>query len=118
MRYVFSASLVAAAVLATAACDPGVPAIKPGEFLISTLAAPPGRSVERSFGFYCRWFTHAAGADYAKGLTGANVALKTEGEKLGANAFLNLSVAAVPAGDAKGGGGTLVTLCGDFVQIR
>ena len=112
--------VLAAAVLAlAAACDRGgAPAIKPGEFLISTLSAPPGRSVTRTFGFYCRWFTHGAGADYGAAFTTASQALKTEGEKLGANGFINFAASTVPTAEAKGGASTLVMLCGDFVLVK
>lgn len=114
------AIVAAAAAALLAACDRGVsPAQqKPGEFVISTLSAPPGRSVSRTFGFYCRWFQHAPGADYGAAFTAANVALKAEGEKLGANAFINFRVASVLPGDAKSATGALVTLCGDFVELK
>ena len=105
------------AFVSLAACERGVtPPAPPGDFLITTLAAPPGRTVERTFGFYCRWFSHGAGVDYAKAFTAANVSLKGEGEKMGANGFINLSVAAVPSPDAKTG--SLVMLCGDFVRVK
>ena len=110
------AVLAAAALALLAACDRGgAPAIKPGDFLISTLSAPPGRTVSRTLGFYCRWFTHAPGGDYGAAFTAANVAIKGEGEKLGANAFINFNAAALP-GDAKSG--SLVMLCGDFVLVK
>jgi hypothetical protein len=119
MRRILRAGAIAAAALLAGACDRvDVPALKPGEFFISTLAAPPGRSVTKSFGFYCRWFTHSPGADYGAAFTAANAALKTEGEKLGANGFIGLSVAALPAFEAKGAGGSLVMLCGDFASVK
>lgn len=106
------------AALAVTACERGViPPAAPGEFLITTLAAPPGRPVDRTFGFYCRWFSHAAGADYGKAFTAANVALKAEGEKTGANAFINLSVSTVSSADPKAPG-ALVMLCGDFARVQ
>jgi hypothetical protein len=119
MRWFLRASAIAAAVLVTAACDRGIsPGMKPGEFLITTLSEPPGRKVERTFGFYCRWFSPAGSDDYGAAFTAANVALKTEGEKTGANAFINFKLAAVPPTDAKSTAGSLVTLCGDFAEVK
>ena len=116
MRHVV---LAAATLALAAACDrAGAPAIKPGDFLITTLSAPPGHQATKTFGFYCRWFTHGAGADYGAAFTAANQALKTEGEKLAANAFINFAVSTVPAADAKGGASTLVMLCGDFALVK
>ena len=46
------------------------------------------------------------------------MALRTEGEKMGANAFINLSVATVLPPDPKGQAGSLVTLCGDFADVK
>ena len=66
------------------------------------------RAVKKTFGFYCRWFSYAGGADYGAAFTAANVALRTEGEKMGANAFINFSAAAVPPPDAKSTAGSLV----------
>jgi hypothetical protein len=118
MKWLLRASAIAGALVMVGACDRGIAPIKPGEFLISTLSAPPGRDVKKTFGFYCRWFTHTSGADYGAAFTAANVALKTEGEKLGANAFINLSVATVPPTDAKSTAGSLVMLCGDFAGVK
>jgi hypothetical protein len=118
MRWFLRASAIAAAVLMSAACDREISPAKPGEFLITTLSAPPGREVRKTFGFYCRWFSPAGSADYGAAFTAANVALKTEGEKTGANAFINFKLAAVPATDAKGTAGSLVTLCGDFAVVK
>ena len=113
------AVLAAAALALVAACERGgAPAIKPGDFLITTLSAPPDRQVTRTFGFYCRWFTHGAGADYGTAFTAAGQALKTEGEKLGANAFINFAASTVPTTEAKGGTSTLVMLCGDFALLK
>src|SRR3989442_15259303 len=115
MRWTLAASMIVPAILAMAGCDrawiPGAGTKQPPEFLISTLSAPPGRAVKKTFGFYCRWFSYAGGADYAAAFTAANVALRTEGEKMGANAFIHFSAAAVPPTDAKstaGGGGMVV----------
>jgi hypothetical protein len=119
MRCFLRASAIVSALLTTAACDRGLaPEMKPGEFLISTLSAPPGRTLKKTFGFYCRWFSYAAGADYGAAFTQANVALKTEGEKIGANAFINFSAAAVPPTDAKSSAGAVVMLCGDFAELK
>jgi hypothetical protein len=120
MRWTLAASTIVPAILAMAGCDrawlPGT-GTKPPEFLISTLSAPPARSVKKTFGFYCRWFSYAGG-DYGPAFTAASVALKTEGEKMGANAFINLSVATVPPPDPKGQAGSLVMLCGDFAEVK
>jgi hypothetical protein len=119
MRCVLRASAIVGAVLVVAACDRGIaPGAKPGEFLITTLSAPPGHSVTKTFGFYCRWFTYGAGADYGAAFTAANVALKTEAEKMGANAFINWSATVVPPTDAKSTAGSLVMLCGDFAGVK
>lgn len=118
MKWIARASAIAAAVLMTAACERGItPGAKPGEFLITTLSAPPGRSVTKTFGFYCRWFSYTGG-DYGTAFTAANVALKTEGEKTGANAFINFAVTVVPPTDAKSTAGPLVMLCGDFAAVK
>jgi hypothetical protein len=120
MRWTVAASVIAPALVALAGCDrasvPGAGA-KPPEFLISTLSAPPARTVKQTFGFYCRWFTYAGG-DYGPAFTAAHVALRTEGEKMGANAFINLSVATVPPPDPKSQPGSLVMLCGDFAELK
>jgi len=96
MRWVRPACAIAAAVIATAACDRFVgPKVKPGEFLITTLAEPPGHKVERTFGFYCRWFTYTSG-DFGAPFTAANVALRGEAEKAGANAVVHWTATVVP----------------------
>ena len=119
MKWLLRASAIAGALTMVGACDRGIaPAIKPGEFLITTLSVPPGRDVKKTFGFYCRWFTHTTGADYGAAFTAANVALKTEGEKQGANAFINLKVSSVPPTDAKSTAGSVVMLCGDFAGVK
>jgi hypothetical protein len=119
MRRTSAAALIAVGLAALAGCDRGIaPQGKPGEFLITTLADPPGRKVERSLGFYCRWFSYSPGADYAAGFTGANVALKAEAEKAGANAFIHWSATSVPTSEPKGGTSTLVMICGDFAVVK
>jgi len=119
MKCVLRAAAIVSAILVMAACDRGIaPEMKPGEFLITTLSAPPGRTVKKTFGFYCRWFSYVGGADYGAAFTAANVALKTEGEKIGANAFINFSAAAVPPTDAKSTAGSVVMLCGDFAEMK
>ena len=118
MKWFLRASAIAAAVLMTAACDRVInPATKPGEFLITTLSQPPGRTVSKTLGFYCRWFSYAGG-DYGAAFTAANVALKGEGEKVGASAFINFAVTVVPPTDAKSTAGSIVMLCGDFAQVK
>lgn len=120
MRWIRFSSAIAAAVLATAACDRGggiATKGKPGEFLISTLAEPPGHKVERSLGFYCRWFTYTSG-DFGAPFTAANVALKGEAEKAGANAVVHWSATVVPPSEPKGTGGSVVMLCGDFAVVK
>ncbi len=107
--------LMLAAGLLLAGCDRGPALGAKGDFLITTLDELPGRDLKRSFGFYCRWFSYAGG-DYGAAFTAANVALKGEGEKLGANAFINLAATVVPGADAKAG--SLVMLCGDFAEVR
>ena len=119
MRWIRPASAIAAAVIATAACDRGgfATKAKPGEFLITTLAEPPGHKVERSLGFYCRWFTYTSG-DFGAPFTAANVALRGEAEKAGANAVVHWSATVVPPSEPKGAGGSVVMLCGDFAVVK
>ena|SRR5690348_14360703 len=118
MRWTFALSAIAAAVLVTAACDRITgPKLKSGEFLISTLAEPPGHKVERTLGFYCRWFTYTSG-DFGAPFTAANVAFRGEAEKAGANAIVHWSATVVPPSEAKGAGGSVVMLCGDFAVVK
>ena len=120
MRKARALCAIAVGLALLAGCDRGIAPQggKPGEFLISTLAEPPGRKVDKTLGFYCRWFTHAAGGDYGAAFTAANVTLKAEAEKAGANAFLNWSATTVPLAEAKGAASSLVMLCGDFAVVR
>src|SRR5256885_16296864 len=99
MRWTLAASMIAPALLAMAACDrawiPGAGTKQPPEFLISTLSAPPARTVKKTFGFYCRWFSYAGG-DYGPAVTAGSGGRTSQRGKKGGHALIKPSGAASP----------------------
>lgn len=105
--------------------DEAPPLAQPGDtskaeaFLTTSLAIVPNRTVTRTFGFECRLFTYSGHGDYVERFQGALAGLEESAKKKGANAFINMRVAAVGY-EAQGSkwSSSVVNICGDLVVLK
>lgn len=88
-------------------------------FLTTSLAIVPNRTVTRTFGFECRLFTYSGHGDYVERFQVALAEIEESAKKKGANAFINMRVAAVGY-EAQGSkwASSVVNICGDPVVLK
>ena len=92
---------------------------KKQSFVVSTLSSIPGKTIIKTYGFYCRFFIYGGTPkNYIPRFEGAIAGISLKGKKMGANAFINMKISdATAALQGSEWNSSIINICGDFVKF-
>jgi uncharacterized protein YbjQ (UPF0145 family) len=92
---------------------------KKQSFIVSTLSSIPGKTITKTYGFYCRFFIYGGTPkNYTPRFEGAIAGISLKGKKMGANAFINMRISdATAALQGSEWNSSIINICGDFVKF-
>ena len=92
---------------------------KKQSFVVSTLPSIPGKTITKTYGFYCRFFIYGGTPkNYIPRFEGAIASISLKGKKMGADVFLNMKISdATAALQGSEWNSSIINICGDFVKF-